>query len=524
MTLQRTETFGPALRKLSLVVALGAIMTVLDATIVNVAVHVLGRDLHTSLSTIQWVITGYILALSMTIPLTGWATERFGGRTVWLTALCLFIGGSALCGLAWSAVSLIVFRVVQGVGGGLLMPVGQTMLARAAGPQRLGRVMAVVSIPAMLAPALGPVLGGVLLDQLSWRWMFYLNVPVCVLALIFAIRLLPADEERQAGSRLDALGLALLSPGLALFVFGLAQVGEHGRIVGPDSLGALTGLIGGAGLLVAFGVHARRRADRALVDLRLFRDRAFTAAVLALFCYSIGMFGMFILIPLYDQSIRHADALDAGLLVAPVGVGAILTMPLAGRLADKLGPRLPGLAGLLVALAGIAMFAVFGHGPAEHGRAALTVAALVIGLGHGLITPSIMAAAYRTLPRTAIPAATTGANILIRVGSALGAAVLAVVLQLRLDAAGDHPASAFAGSFWWAFGFAAIALLPAVLLPATSPSAVTRNVRRAAPGPDDDRRRWSSAWIQHRYPGETPPCRIAAWTSPRHRQRSWSPH
>jgi EmrB/QacA subfamily drug resistance transporter len=463
MALQRTETFDPALRKLSVVVALGAIMTVLDSTIVNVAVHVLGRDLHASLSTIQWVITGYLLALSMTIPLTGWATERFGGRTLWLTALSLFIAGSILCGLAWSPVSLIVFRVLQGAGGGLLMPVGQTMLARAAGPNRLGRVMAVVSIPAMLAPALGPVLGGALLDQLSWRWMFYLNVPVCALALILAIRLLPADGERAVDSRLDTQGLVLLSPGLALLVYGLAQVGERGRV---DSAGALVGLVAGAALLVAFAVHALRRADRALVDLRLFADRGFTAAVLALFCYSIGMFGVIILIPLYDQSIRHGDTLDAGLLVAPIGVGAILTMLVAGRLADKLGARVPGVAGLLIALAGMTLFTQVGRDPS---RWWLAVAAFVIGLGHGLITPSIMAAAYKTLPRTAIPAATTGANIMVRVGAALGAAVLAVVLQIELDAAGTHPASAYAGSFWWAFGFAAIALIPAIrLAPATS--------------------------------------------------------
>jgi EmrB/QacA subfamily drug resistance transporter len=468
MALQRTDTFDPALRKLSLVVALGAIMTVLDATIVNVAVHVLGRDLHASLSTIQWVITGYTLALSMTIPLSGWATERFGSRTLWLTALCLFTGGSVLCGLAWSAGSLILFRVLQGFGGGLLMPVGQTMLARAAGPNRLGRAMAVVSIPAMLAPALGPVLGGALLDRLSWQWMFYLNVPVCVLALIFAVRLLPPDGERRAGSRLDARGLALLSPGLALFVYGLAQVGEHGRI---DSAGALAGLVAGAGLLAAFAGHALRRADRALVDLRLFADRGFATAVSAIFCYSIGMFGMFILIPLYDQSIRHADTLDAGLLVAPIGLGAILTMPLAGRLADKLGARVPGISGILLVLAGSAVFAQVGHDPS---RWLLTVAGLVIGLGHGLITPSIMAAAYKTLPRTAIPAATTGGNIMIRVGAALGAAILAVVLQLELGAAGAHPASAYASSFWWASGFVAVALIPAVLLPKPSVPATSR--------------------------------------------------
>jgi predicted MFS family arabinose efflux permease len=289
--------------------------------------------------------------------------------------------------------------------------------------------------------------------------MFYLNVPVCALALILAIRLLPAGGERQADSRLDALGLALLSPGLALLVYGLAQVGEHG---GVESTAALVGLIGGAALLIAFAIHALRRADRALVDLRLFADRSFAAAVLALFCYSIGMFGMFILIPLYDQSVRHGDPLSAGLLVAPIGVGAILTMPLAGRLADRLGARLPGVAGVVVVLVGIAMFTRVDDDPS---RTLLTLAAFVIGLGHGLITPSIMAAAYKTLPRTSIPAATTGANIMVRVGSAFGAAILAVVLQILLTSAGADPAAAFAGSFWWAFGFAAIALVPAVLLP-----------------------------------------------------------
>ena len=186
-TTQAPERFDPALRNMCVVVVLGAIMTVIDTTIVNVAVHVLGRELDTSLSTIQWVLTGYLLALSMTIPVTGWAVQRFGARTVWITSLVLFIAGSALCGAAWSAGSLIAFRVLQGVGGGLLMPAGQTMLARQAGPERLARTMAVVSIPAMLAPALGPVLGGLLLEHLSWRWMFVINVPVCAAALLLAV-------------------------------------------------------------------------------------------------------------------------------------------------------------------------------------------------------------------------------------------------------------------------------------------------------------------------------------------------
>jgi EmrB/QacA subfamily drug resistance transporter len=449
---------------MSVVVALGAIMTALDTTIVNVAVHVLGRDLHTSLSTIQWVLTGYTLALSMTIPVTGWAVDRFGTRPLWITSLALFMAGSVLCGVAWSAASLVAFRILQGVGGGLLMPVGQTMLARAAGPDRMGRVMAVVSIPAMLAPALGPVFGGVLLDHLSWRWMFFVNVPICAAALLLAIRLLPrVDEHRGTAPALDGWGLALLSPGLALLVYALSQAGEDAQVSNPR---VYAGLVAGVALLVAFGVRAARRTDRALVDVRLFGRRPFATAVAALFFYSIGMFGVLILVPLYDQTVRGGSALDAGLLTAPLGLGAILTMPLAGRFVDRAGPRIPGIAGVLVVLLGTSAFTTVGSTTA---LPFLAAAVFVIGLGHGMIIPSLMAGAYRGLPRLSIPNATTAASIMIRVGSALGAAALAVILQIAFRHT-DHPSAAFATSFWWALGFTAVSLLPALLVPRRTPA------------------------------------------------------
>src|SRR5215470_221239 len=173
----------PALKKLSAVVLLGAAMTILDTTIVAVAINTLGHDFDVSVSTIQWVATGYLLALSIVIPLTGWAIERFGARTLWIGSLALFLAGSVLSGAAWSAGSLIAFRVVQGIGGGIILPVGQTMLARAAGPQRMGRVMSVVAVPALLGPVLGPVIGGLIIDAFSWRWIFYVNVPVGIVAL-----------------------------------------------------------------------------------------------------------------------------------------------------------------------------------------------------------------------------------------------------------------------------------------------------------------------------------------------------
>ncbi|MEU1730019.1 DHA2 family efflux MFS transporter permease subunit [Streptosporangium sp. NPDC020145] len=442
----------PALRAVSITVVLGTIMTMLDATIVNVAIDVLGRDLGVPLSTVQWTVTGYVLALSMTIPVTGWAIGRFGAKTTWIASLAIFGAGSVLCGAAWSVGALIAFRVLQGIGGGLLMPIAQTLLARAAGPERLGRVMAVISVPSMLAPVLGPLLGGVLVDHLSWRWMFYVNVPVCVVALLLAVRLLPGDRERDAG-RLDLLGLVLLSPGLAALVYGLSQFGEAG-----GGTRAVLGLGLGAALVAVFVTHSLRRGTGALIDVGLFRDRGLTTSAASLFLYSVGVFGVLLLVPLYSQSVPGTGVLDAGLLIAPMGVGAIVTMPLAGRLTDRLGARLPGVAGIVTVLAGTLACAVIGPSAA---------ALFVIGLGHGLVTPSIMASAYRTLPRAAVPGAATASQIVIRVGSALGAAVTAVVLQALTRSYGT---AAFSGGFTWTLVIIAVALVPALVIPRHRPA------------------------------------------------------
>ena len=216
-----------ALWRLAAVVVLGTIMSILDTTIVNVAIETLGRDLDASLSSIQWVSTGYLLALATVIPLTGWSMERFGGRRVWMVSVALFLVGSTLCGLAWSTGSLIFFRVIQGFGGGMILPVGQAILAQAAGPQRMGRVMSVIGVPTLLGPILGPVIGGLIVDNVSWRWIFFVNIPVGVVALALAARTLPRAEPLGTRPSLDVTGLALLSPGLVLLVYALSEYGTQ---------------------------------------------------------------------------------------------------------------------------------------------------------------------------------------------------------------------------------------------------------------------------------------------------------
>src|ERR1700722_8349304 len=223
----KTSVLTPELRRISSVVVLGSIMSILATTIVAVALDTLGKDFHVPVSTIQWVTTGYLLALAIVIPVTGWAVDRFGAKPMWMMSLGLFIIGSSLCGRASSDNSLIAFRFLQGLGGGMIMPIGQTIMARAAGPQRMGRVMSLIGIPTLLAPILGPVLGGLIIDNVSWRWIFLVNVPIGVLAIVLSLRFLPSGERQDAG-RLDLVGALLLSPGLAVAVYGLSEGGGSG--------------------------------------------------------------------------------------------------------------------------------------------------------------------------------------------------------------------------------------------------------------------------------------------------------
>src|SRR5437660_11031713 len=209
--------------RISAVVIVGSIMSILDTTIVNVALATLGRELHSTISDIQWVVAAYLLSLAAVIPVSGWAARRFGAKRVYILSLVLFTAGSALCGLATSSAELIGFRVLQGVGGGMILPIGQLMMAEAAGPKRMGRVMSVVAVPMMLAPILGPTLGGLIVDNASWRWIFYVNVPIGVIGMLVALRTLPHTDSGEAGT-FDFRGLALMATGLPLLTYGLAEI------------------------------------------------------------------------------------------------------------------------------------------------------------------------------------------------------------------------------------------------------------------------------------------------------------
>jgi EmrB/QacA subfamily drug resistance transporter len=467
--------------RLLVILLIGAIPSLLDTTIVNVAIDTVGRDLHTTVSTIQWVITGYLLSFGMVIPLSGWALARFGGRAAWLTSLTFFMVGSVLSGAAWNIGSLIAFRVLQGVGGGLLLPLLTTLLTQAAGGRQLGRLMASVSLPVAVVPILGPVISGLIITNFSWRWIFYVNVPICIAAIVLAWRGLPGRSTQSAApgtaapvnpdgrakpsglAKLDVLGLVLLCPALAGFLYGLAQVSSaggfgHARVLVPIGAGLV--------LFAGFVVHALHMRGVPLVDPRLFRSRGFTGASSLLFLAGLSIYGAMLLLPLYFQQSRGASPLEAGLLLVPQGVGSILPRTIVGKLTDRIGSRPVTLAGVVLAAIGTVPFALAGPHTSEIWLAAALV---VRGAGLGAATIAVMVGAFQGLAREQLPHASSATRIMQQVGGAFGAAVLVVILARQAVAhAAAGPAGlalAFGHTFWWCVGFTALALVPALLLP-----------------------------------------------------------
>jgi EmrB/QacA subfamily drug resistance transporter len=277
-------------------------------TMVTVALADLTRTFSTSVTMVQWVSTAYLLAIATVIPTTGRLAERFGTRTLWMFALAAFLAGSALCGAAWSVGSLIAFRAIQGIGGGMIVPLSIMILTAAVRPEQRGRVMGIVAAPGQAAPILGPLIGGLIIDSASWRWIFYVNVSLCLIALLLARHGIPGDRPRQHTQRwLDLTGLALLAPALALTIYGLSTR--------TNGLALLTA---GAILLVAFAVHAlRTRTVTPLLELQWFTHRPFAAASALNFLSRSSIFGVMILMPLYYQQVRGHSALTTGLLSAP---------------------------------------------------------------------------------------------------------------------------------------------------------------------------------------------------------------
>lgn len=461
-----------------LVLIVGALAAIFDSTIVSIALRTLADALDVPVSTIQWVSTGYLLALGVSIPVVGWAQARLGGKRLWLVALTVFAVASIACSLAWDAPSLITFRIVQGLGGGLMLPLMATLaVQQLPGGAGLGRLMAMVSLPAALGPILGPTIGGLILTWLDWRWIFWVNVPFCVVGIALAWRFLPADAP-QGRPKLDWRGLLLVSPGLIGVLYGLSNVSQDG---GPGRLDVWAPALAGVVLLAVFVVDQLRRPDAALVDVGLLRHRPVGSASVVLFLSGAALYGSMLLLPLYFQVVRGTDVLTAALLLIPQGVGALLSRTLAGRLTDALGARLVAMIAFGVIGAATVPFAL---ADATTNLWWLMAVLLVRGLGTGAVLIPVMSVGYLGLERDQVPHASIITRLAQQLGGAFGTAILAVILEAAATGATGTAgyAQAFDTAFWWAVGFTVVAIGVCVALPSRRPAPLAVPAAATEPG------------------------------------------
>ncbi len=460
----RDEPLDPIVWKISCVVLLGPLLSNLDSTVVNVSLSTLAREMDSPLTTIQWVVSGYLLSLALVLPLSGWLVDRIGAKRVYIACFTVFTLTSLLCGAASSIGALIAARVLQGASGGLLAPMAQMMAARIAGKQ-VAKVMAFVAMPVMIGPILGPALAGFILQHGSWRWIFFINLPIGVLAVYLAWKILPSDDGELQKRSFDLLGFVLLSPALVFLLHSLDRLGSGEVATGGSELELVSGLA----LVGAFLLHSRRKGRAALVDIQLFRTRSFSAAAMTQFLSNAVVYGGQVLMPLYLLMVRGTTPGETGLILAPAGLGMLFGYPLMGKLTARFGPRRLSSMGCVIAFAGTLplTFASFSHA----GLPLFCAALFVRGFGLGCINIPSIAAAYSNIARENIPVATTAINICQRVGGPVATTGLAVFLHVMLGAHGTSSgeatdtAPAFLATFRLLCAMHALNILSALRLP-----------------------------------------------------------
>ena len=411
----------PSVMRIAYVAVFTGLLATIDSTVVTVSLNTISHDFHATVASAQWVITGYLLALALALPLSGWLVERFGSRRIFLFSIAAFALASLACAAAPTLGVLIGFRIIQGLIGGLLIPLGQVVVTQVTPDKQLGRVMSLVGVPASLGPVIGPVLGGLITDLTSWRWIFVINLPLAAIGYLLAARRLPRDQDHTP-SRLDVIGLLLLAPGLAVSVFAFT---EYPRTASDQRWELIAAGIAGIALLAAFAVRGiHRPSGDTLLDLRLLGRRQFGSAVVVAFVSRAVGDGALLLVTLYLQQQRGATPLGAGLLLIPQGLGALVGLRIAGRLTDRAGARACVLAGTALMLAATLRLVLI----PTIGDVLLIVLLVARGLGTSLTGLPPVASAYQGLPQGRTPQAATTLNIAQRLGSPIGTAVLTVTL------------------------------------------------------------------------------------------------
>jgi EmrB/QacA subfamily drug resistance transporter len=402
-----------------IVLVSGMFMSVLDTSIINVAVPTIETTFGSTTDEVAWIVTAYALALGVVVPMSAWLADRFGATRVYIAALLLFGIASALCGLAWNLNSLIAFRIIQAIPGGILPPLSMAMLYRIVPPHEIGKAMGMYGLGIVVAPAIGPTLGGYLVEYVDWRLIFFINVPVGIAATLAALSLLPKFGP-TGKPKFDVLGFLTIAVGLFSMLLALSE----GASWGWTSF-RVTGLISLSVICLALFIVIELEVDEPLLDVRVFRSWPYTNSLLIISVLSIGLFTVLFYVPVFLQQAQGLGAFQAGVILLPQALVMAVFMPIAGRLYDRFGPKWPAIIGLSISAWGTYLLHDLTVDTAHH---KVSLILMLRAVGMGLAMMPIMTAGLAAVPPALVPSGSAFNNVVQRTAASLGLAVLAAVL------------------------------------------------------------------------------------------------
>ncbi|MCR8641184.1 multidrug efflux MFS transporter [Paenibacillus sp. N1-5-1-14] len=458
---ERPQTIRQILAPL-ITIIIGMFMVILDGTAVNVALPGFVKDFNSSYPVVQWTVMGYALAQAAVIPLAGWLSDRFGSKNIFLISLAFFTLGSLLCALATDITQLITYRIIQGIGGGMVMPIAMAFIYRISPPDKIGAVMGMMGIPILLAPALGPILAGYLVDYVNWTWIFLINIPIGIIGLIFGIRKLP-KIERQSVPALDLLGMILAPLAFAALCYGISEGATDW-----SSSKTLIGLGVGVGALILF-IIVEFIHKQPLLELRVFKSWEFSRAIIIQWITQVALFGTMFLVPLFLQQAKGYSAFDTGLIMLPQALAAGLMMPISGKLSDKIGARPLVMAGMaIVTIAAFLLSQIKG----DDGIIMMIIPLILLGAGMGLSMMPLQTHLMKTAPQNLVSRVTALINALQQVVGAFAVAGLTTILTSQMKqhiTEGVPPtidtwAASFGDTFFVLIGVGALGIILALLL------------------------------------------------------------
>ncbi|WP_028776691.1 MDR family MFS transporter [Shimazuella kribbensis] len=411
------------IRKPLIAIIVGMFMILLNMTALNVAIPDLVETFHSSLSVIQWATTGYILAEAVIIPLSGWFSDRFGAKRVFIISILLFTISSILCVLASSAEQFILFRVLQGLGGGMVMPIGMAIVFRISPPDKVGTVMGMLGVPILVAPVIGPVLAGWLVEFSSWHYIFWINIPIGIIGIWMGIRYIP-KLEKQIAAKLDILGMIFGPLAFAALVYGVSQAGEYGWGSKHVMIGLGIGIIS---LLIFIVVELRKKDP--LLELRVFRSHPFTIAVILLWITAIAFYGILFLNPLFLQKVQGYNAFETGLLLLPQAIACIIFVQLGGRLFDRFGVKPLVIAGAAIIALGAYLLSNLSS---NSSLGELVLPLLLAGSGQALFGMSLNAYIMKSAPPKLVNRVTSLTNATQQVMGSFAVAGFSTLLTSRM--------------------------------------------------------------------------------------------